>query len=130
VLSHAPGARILLVDDDPEVRRTLAEIMRSEGLVVETASNGPAGLRAAAHRTPDLILLDIMMPGLDGGAVAQRLRADERTRVIPLVAVTGVTEWLQDHRHTSELFDAVLFKPVPATQLMDTISKVLRKQRP
>ena len=101
--------------------------MRSEGLVVETASNGPAGLRAATNRTPNLILLDIIMPGLDGGAVAQRLRADERTRVIPLVAVTGVTEWLQDHRHTSELFEAVLFKPVTATQLMDTILKRIQE---
>jgi CheY-like chemotaxis protein len=130
VLSDAEGARVLLVDDDPEVRRTLAEIMRSEGLVVETASNGPAGLRAAANRRPDLILLDIVMPGLNGGAVAQRLRADERTRVIPLIAVTGVTEWLQDHGDTSELFAAVLFKPVNATQLMDTISQVLRIKGP
>ena len=123
--AEAPGARILLVDDDPDVRRTLAEIMRSRGLVVETAANGPAGLRAATNRTPDLILLDIIMPGLDGGAVAQRLKADDRTRTVPLVAITGVTEWLQDHRHVVELFAAVLFKPVAATQLLDTITQVL-----
>jgi two-component system response regulator MprA len=82
----------LLVDDDPEVRRTLAEIMRERGLVVETAPNGPAGLRAASNRKPDVILLDIVMPGLDGGAVAQRLKADDRTLAVPLVAITGVTE--------------------------------------
>jgi CheY-like chemotaxis protein len=120
----------LLVDDDPEVRHTLGQILRSEGLIVETASNGAAGLRAAANRPPDLILLDIMMPGLDGGAVARRLKADERTRMIPLVAVTGVTEWLRDHEHTSGPFEAVLFKPVTAPLLMVTISNVLGQERP
>ena len=125
--STARGARILLVDDEPAIRRALAEIMRLRGLLVETAPNGAAGLRAAIARTPDLILLDIMMPGLDGGAVAQRLKSDDRTRDIPLVAITGVPEWLQDqdHKHVAELFEAVLFKPVTTSQLIDTIEKVL-----
>lgn len=125
--STAVGAPVLLVNVEAAIRRALAEILRLRGLFVEISPNGPAGLRAAIARPPNLILLDILMPGLDGGAVAQRLKADERTRAIPLVAITGVPDWLQDHdhKHVAELFEAVLFKPITGNQLIASIEKVL-----
>ena len=125
MLPATTPVRVLIADDNAEIRRVYAELLRRAGFEVETASNGVSALRAAVRRPPDVILLDILMPGLDGGAVAQRLKADERTREIPLIAVTGVPEWLQDHRHAAEAFAGVLFKPVRAEQLLATIRRVL-----
>lgn len=100
-------------------------MLRLQGLVVQTVPDGAAGLRAAAARKPDLIVLDMLLPGLDGLAVAQRLKADTTTRPIPLIALTGVVTWLQDHPDTGDLFATVLFKPITKDELMRTIETML-----
>jgi len=125
VRSRAAGTLVLLVEDDAGVRSSLAHLLRLQGLVVQTAPDGAAGLRAASTRQPDLILLDILLPGLDGVAVAQRLKSATTTTPIPIIALTGVLSWLQDHPDTADLFATVLFKPITNDELIRTIEKVL-----
>ena len=90
------GSRILLVDDQPANLDVLCELLETEGYEISLAPNGEVALKIATHAdtVPDLILLDVMMPGMDGYEVCRRLRADEATRDIPVVFVTArdVTE--------------------------------------
>ena len=78
----------LVVDDEPGIREILRFFLEAAGWSVATASNGPDGLAAFAARRPDVVLLDVMMPGMDGFEVARRLRADEGAGV-PIVMLTA-----------------------------------------
>jgi two-component system response regulator ResD len=79
-------ARVLLVDDEPMVREVLARYLSREGFQVETAPDGEAALQALAEGTPDVVLLDLMLPRVDGLEVFRRLRASRPTPVIMLTA--------------------------------------------
>ncbi|MBI2502092.1 MAG: SpoIIE family protein phosphatase [Candidatus Latescibacteria bacterium] len=83
------GARILLVDDTQANLEVLCELLEGEGYSISMAPNGQTALRIAGRARPDLILLDVMMPGLNGFEVCQRLKADERTREIPVIFITA-----------------------------------------
>jgi len=85
----APPHRILVIDDDPETARLIATWYRGEPFEILKAANGEEGLRVATDRSPDLILLDIRMPGLDGVEVARRLQQDETTRAIPVMLLSA-----------------------------------------
>ena len=119
------GAHILLVDDDLDSLKVHCAILQTAGFEVEMAPDGISAITAARYRRPDLVLLDLMMPGMDGGEVLQQLRRDERLRNVPVVALTGVPEWLQDHRHAAAEFDGILLKPVPQDLLISEIFRLL-----
>ena len=86
---NSPDRTILVVDDEPINIQVLSRKLKLEGLGVLTARSGQEGLELARSGSPDLILLDIMMPGMDGFEVCQRLREDERTKSIPVIFVTA-----------------------------------------
>ena len=87
-----PPELVLVVDDDEDVVRFVELRLRLEGFSVATASDGEEALRQALELRPDLVLLDVMMPHVDGFEVCARLRRDGRTRNIPIiVAKSGVT---------------------------------------
>jgi CheY-like chemotaxis protein len=103
---------VLVVDDNHDAANSLAILLRLKGNEVRVANDGPAALRAVANRRPDLIFLDIGMPGMDGYEVARRVRQDPALAGVLLVALTG---WGQeeDRRRTTEAgFDVHLVKPV------------------
>ncbi len=83
------SVRLLFVDDDPILREFAQVNLSSEHATVETAADGEAALAAIAAGAPDLVLLDLEMPGLDGFGVLEALRADPRWRDLPVVVVTG-----------------------------------------
>lgn len=87
-----PGAEILVVDDVRENLRLLVRLLAERGYKVRPASNGRMALTAAQIAPPDLILLDIMMPELDGYQVCQQLKADEITRHIPVIFISALHE--------------------------------------
>ncbi|HEY3111012.1 MAG TPA: response regulator [Chloroflexota bacterium] len=85
-----PTPQVLVVDDDPAILDVLDEFVGDDlGLAVARASNGAAALAAIAARRPDLVLLDLRMPVLDGFEACRRLKADPATRAIPVVAVSA-----------------------------------------
>ncbi|WP_291984580.1 response regulator [Luteitalea sp.] len=82
-------ATVLLIEDNPENRYLVTFLLEQRGHQVVPAASGPQGLDLAARVAPDLILLDIQLPGMDGHAVTRALKADPQLRAIPVVAVTS-----------------------------------------
>lgn len=83
-------AKILIIEDDQLVSRMYAQAFKSEGLEIDVAPNGKEGISKAQTLKPDLILLDIMMPEVNGIEVLQTLKADENTKSIPIVILTNL----------------------------------------
>ncbi len=91
-LDRSSADLILIVDDVPDNLAVLHDALDESGYTVLVATDGPSALSRAAHAQPDLILLDAVMPGMDGFEVARRLKADPRTAALPVVFMTGLTE--------------------------------------
>jgi CheY-like chemotaxis protein len=81
---------ILIVDDEPDVLKVLQARLKANGYQVLTAGGGQEGLKAAKRDRPDLLILDLMMPDMEGGEVAQRLLEDENTKSIPVIFLTAL----------------------------------------
>jgi DNA-binding response OmpR family regulator len=81
--------RVLVVDDDPDIRLLLRSTLRREGFNVEVAATGEEGLDRAHEHQPDCVLLDVVMPGIDGHETCRRLRDDPRTRDCAIIMLTG-----------------------------------------
>jgi signal transduction histidine kinase/CheY-like chemotaxis protein len=114
----APAAlRVLVVDDNVEGAESLAELLRLWGHEVEVAHDGPSGLAIAERARPEVVLLDIGLPGIDGYEVGRRLRASAATRDAKLVAVTGYGEQVHGGRLEEIGFDKLLVKPVRLPEL-------------
>jgi DNA-binding response OmpR family regulator len=85
--------RVLVIDDEAPIRLLCRVNLEAEGMEVLEASDGPSGLDQARVGEPDVILLDVMMPGLDGWRVAEQLLEDERTQSIPIIFLTARAEF-------------------------------------
>jgi signal transduction histidine kinase/ActR/RegA family two-component response regulator len=120
-----PSRRVLVVDDHADAANTLAQLLRIAGHDVQVAHDGPAALAAAVSRRPDVVFLDIGMPGMDGYEVARRMRREPALEGVLLAALTG---WGQeeDRRRTREAgFDYHLVKPGEP----DALNAILRDAR-
>lgn len=122
--------RILLVEDNEDNRTVFATMLRHYGYEVVEAIDGPAGLHAALSTTPDLILMDLSIPALDGWQVTQQLKSDARTSRIPVVAVTAHA--LKDVRERAfrSGFDGFVAKPCQAKHLLQEIQRFLPPPAP
>ena len=119
--------KILIIEDEPEMRRNLATVLRLESYQPLTAENGNLGVELAKREKPDLILCDVMMPGLDGYGVLQTLRDDAQLALIPFVFLTAKGE-KDDLRSGMNLgADDYLTKPVAKADLLNTIEARLRR---
>ena len=85
--------RVLVIDDEPPIRLLCRVNLEAEGMEVLEASDGPTGLEKARNEEPDVVLLDVMMPGLDGWQVAEQLLQDDRTKEIPIIFLTARAEF-------------------------------------
>ena len=116
---------VLVVDDQPANRELLAGYLASIPCRVQQAADGEQALASVAADPPDLLLLDVMMPALDGYAVAQRLKQDPRTATIPVVLVTAL-DGMNDMRQGMEVgADAFLTKPVDRRELVARVRTLL-----
>ncbi len=88
-----PVTRVLVIDDEAPIRLLCRVNLEAEGMSVLEANDGPSGLERAKEEQPDVILLDVMMPGLDGWRVAEELLDDPRTREIPIIFLTARAEF-------------------------------------
>jgi DNA-binding response OmpR family regulator/DNA-binding CsgD family transcriptional regulator len=120
---------VLIVDDVPENLAVLHDALDEAGYTVLVANNGAAALERAQQVVPDIILLDAVMPGMDGFEVCRRLRAHMRTRAIPIVFMTGLT----DSEHVVSAFDAggtdYVTKPVRQSEVLARIGAHLNTAR-
>lgn len=87
-----PRGRVLVVDDEPDLVRILQFGLQSAGYVVESASDGQEGLKKAREVKPDIILLDLMLPKLDGYKICRLLKFDERFKQIPIIILSARTQ--------------------------------------
>lgn len=117
--------RILVVEDDRETRQFYSEALGRGGFQVEQAHNGHQALEKALSSPPDVILTDIAVPGLDGIELCQRLRADSRTRKIPVLAITGYDDRQYPSRATMAGADQVLTKPCEAEVIVGEARRLL-----
>ena len=115
-----PDTRILVVEDDADLRRFFRTALAMSGYLVDEAADGIEALRIIESRTPDLVVLDLMLHALDGMSVQQELAARAITRNIPVVIVTG-----SDIEIAGENVACVLRKPVMPDQLVRTVRQCL-----
>jgi CheY-like chemotaxis protein len=118
--------KILIIDDEPDVVSYLSAFLEDEGFQVSTAGNGPDGLTRAREQAPDLITLDITMPGMSGIEVLTSLRRDDHLNCIPVIIITGVTSFdkLTDYRDVRAP-EGFMQKPIDLVQLLSTIEGIL-----
>jgi PAS domain S-box-containing protein len=115
--------RILVVDDNVDAAQSLSLMLRHGGHEVQVTHDGLAGLEAARGNPPDVILLDISMPGIDGLGVAQRLRLDPRFKPVRIVAVTGLGQEEDRRKSRAAGFDEHLVKPISPEVLREVLER-------
>ncbi|HEY2944730.1 MAG TPA: response regulator, partial [Vicinamibacteria bacterium] len=123
-----PRERLLVVEDDANMRRTL-QLLLGGDWEVEAVADGRSALAAVARRVPDLVLSDLVIPGLDGFALLHQLRADPRTRLVPIIAVSGLDqEEARIHALESGASD-FLIKPFSERELRARVATQLEMSR-
>jgi pilus assembly protein CpaE len=125
------AAKILVVDDDPDVQRTLAYTLKQEGYQVVVAGDGAEGFRLWSTENPSLMLLDIMLPKLDGYQVAAKIRAEEGANAhVPIIMLTAEREVEQKVRGLRAGADDYLIKPFHTAELLARIKSLLARFAP
>lgn len=125
-MNQSKQATILVVDDDGFNRQLLEALLAAVGYAVRSAASGEEALAAVSEQQPDLILLDVMMPGIDGFEVARRLKDDPRSRPIPIILVTALEDSESRIRGLEAGAEEFLTKPVNRTELQVRIKNMLR----
>lgn len=120
---------ILVIEDHPEMRRNIATILEMENYVVYSCSDGRAGVNLARAQRPDIVLCDVMMPGMDGHEVLRQLRADPATASLPFIFLTAKGEKPDVRAGMNLGADDYLTKPVSASDLLATIETRLVRSR-
>ena len=118
--------RILIVDDERKNRDLLEVILSQDGYDLTTAESGDEALVRVAESLPDLILLDVMMPGMDGYQVAVKLKADNRTMHVPVVMLSALTDRNSMMHGLTAGAAAYLAKPVDAAEVRLQVRNLLR----
>jgi DNA-binding response OmpR family regulator len=119
--------RVLVIDDEAAIRLLCRVNLEAEKMQVDEAADGRAGLEQARATRPDVILLDVMMPGLDGWQVAEELVGDERTRDIPIVFLTARADFRDRERGLEAGGIAYLTKPFNPVELAALIEDLLAR---
>ncbi|MGH7363780.1 MAG: response regulator [Candidatus Methylomirabilales bacterium] len=119
-------SRVLVVEDNPLNRRLAVDVLRSAGYEVAEAEGALEARLWLARSLPDLIVLDISLPGTDGIALLRQLRADQRTRAIPIVATTALAMERDRERILQAGFDAYLAKPFSPRVFRQVVGALLQ----
>ncbi|MEM9266800.1 MAG: response regulator [Cyanobacteria bacterium P01_F01_bin.13] len=117
---------ILIIDDDDDIRDVAQLALETVGgWQASTASNGPHGLAQMQATPPDVVLLDVMMPDMDGVEVFKRMQADPKTQKIPVILMTAKTQTTDQERFLNLGITAIITKPFKAMLLSDQIAEIL-----
>ncbi len=123
-------SRVLIVEDEPDIRGLLAFHLEREGYQVATCRSGTEALSMVGDSPPDLLLLDLMLPGLDGLEVCRRLRREPRTASLPIVMLTAKREEVERVLGLELGADDYVVKPFSPKEVVARIRAVLRRSRP
>ena len=118
-------ANVLVIEDNPQNLKLAQLVLQKAGHSVIVAENGEQGLKVAGERQPDLILMDVQMPGMDGLEATRRLKREPHTAHIRIVALTALAMKGDAERILAAGCDAYLAKPYHYQQLIDTVQKAL-----
>jgi len=122
--------RVLIVDDEPSIVLSLQFLLSREGYEVAVARDGESALAQAALEPPDLVVLDLMLPGMDGYEVCRRLRESPATASTRIVVVTARGREAERVRGLEEGADAYVTKPFSTRELIATVGRFLGRRQP
>ncbi|OGX07660.1 MAG: hypothetical protein A2Z88_00765 [Omnitrophica WOR_2 bacterium GWA2_47_8] len=117
--------KILIIEDEPHISKLVAYLLQKGGYAVVQAVDGKKGIAAAKKELPDLILLDVMMPGMDGFTVAKALREDKRTSAIPILMLSSAAQYKDRIKGISSGATDYLTKPFEPKELLQKVSQHL-----
>lgn len=123
------GARILVVDDNALNLELVTDVLERAGYAVERAVSAEMALTMAQRSPPDLVMMDIGLPGMDGYSALAALRTDARTRTVPVVALTAYAMAGDEIRALEAGFAAYITKPIHTRQLPEVVNRVLWRGR-
>jgi len=121
-------SRILIVDDEPAVANIIEAVLREEGYTVAIARDGAQGIMLARDWSPDLILMDVMLPSVDGGTAIKLLKSEPATANTPIIAMSA-GRTLREHSGELDDADGVLSKPFDVESLLVQIAFHLARRR-
>ena len=129
-MEEKTGKRILCIEDEPEMIDLIRLILVRRGFEVIGAAGGKAGIKAVREQLPDLVLLDLMMPDMDGWEVYQQMKADESTRHIPVIVVTAKAQSIDKvlGLHIAKV-DDYISKPFSPQELMNSVENVFSRKK-
>jgi CheY-like chemotaxis protein len=116
---------ILIVEDNEKNRKLVRDTLQFKGYETIEAETGEEGVRLARERLPDLVLMDIQLPGIDGITALGQLRADPATRHIPVIAVTASVMSRDRQKIMAAGFDAYQGKPISVKEMLETVRRIL-----
>ena len=119
------ASRILIIDDEPNIVLSLEYLMKREGFEVAVSGDGESALRAMGERLPDLVILDVMMPRLDGFEVCQRIRAEPAFRGVRVLMLTAKGRETEMKKGLALGADAYVTKPFSTRELVAEIRRLL-----
>lgn len=119
------SARILVVEDNPLNLKLIRDVLEFQGFDVITAQSGEEGVALASTSSPDLVLMDLQLPGIGGHEALQRIRADPRCHNLPVVAVTAFAMKDDVERAEAAGFDGYISKPISVRALPRQLAKFL-----
>jgi two-component system cell cycle response regulator DivK len=119
---------ILIVEDNDKNLKLVRDVLQHQGYQTIEAGTGEDGVRLAKERRPDLVLMDILLPGIDGIAALGQLRADPATRAIPVIAVTASVMTHDRKKILESGFDGYQSKPIKVRELMDAVRETLDRR--
>ncbi|MGH7354519.1 MAG: response regulator [Candidatus Rokuibacteriota bacterium] len=121
---------VLVVEDEPDIRGLIVHHLTQEGFRCRAASNGPEAIAEARARAPGLVVLDLMLPGLDGLEVCRRLRSDPATATVPIIMLTAKADEVDRVVGLELGADDYVVKPFSPKELVARVRAVLRRARP
>ena len=123
------GKRILVVEDNEKNMKLFRDVLQAKGYETFEATSGEQAVELATEHVPDLILMDVQLPGIDGTEALGRIQADERTKAIPVVALTAQAMSGDRERFLESGFDGYISKPVDVLDFIQTVAGYFEEDR-
>ena len=123
------GKKILIIEDDPATQRLVDYSLKQEGYQIISASNGLEGIRKALGESPDLIILDVMLPGMDGFEICYRLRSEPSTANLPILMFSAKAQEIDKDTGIKVGADDYLTKPSAPADIVNHVNKLLAKKK-